>query len=353
MQDIRHYINVIDQLNEEVRWQKSLFDHLFVDDIKIYDFNPESGYNEEKRYPYLIQPNHKKFWTPVVPSMMERLEMTRRMAGCHVLGVDKLKQLIAIQGRRQKQISVFTSDVEGFISASGIWGGGGLVAILTGDVSVGAAADIMSVVDKGGRRLIDLGPEPDFQGEFPYDIYDERPYNLLWNALVDMRTPIIAELKSTGVEPPVPPDIRRNTLGSRMLVDTDSFTGEQKARAIKQYIDGVERVIAQHKPVFQEMFFQHVERQSTAWEDLVEDYDELVMGNFRIEKLYVISEYIDADDGERDGWPHDYFPEEGVFCSEPRRQCIALDFPVEFTTEHDLRDRLEREMVNRNHRRAQ
>jgi len=352
MQDLRHYINVIDQLNEEVRWQKSLFDHLFIDTIKIHEFNPDSGYNEQTEYPYLIQSNHKKFWTPVVPAMMDRLQMSRRMAGCHVLGVDKLKQLIAIQGRRQKQISVFTSDVEGYISASGIWGGGGLVAILTGDVNVGAAADIMSVVDKGGRRLIDLGPEPDFQGEFPFDIYDEQPYNLLWNALVDMRVPILAELKSTGKEPPVPDQIRRNTLGSRMLVDADSFTGEQKARAIKQYIDGVERVIEKHKQVFQEMFFQHVERQSTAWEDLIEDYDELVMGNFTIEKLYVISEHIDADDGEKPGWPGDYFPEDGVFCSQPRKQCIALDFPVEFTDEHDLRDRLEAEMIKRNHRRA-
>lgn len=350
MQDLRHFINVIDQINEEVRWQKSLFDHLFIDTIKIQDFNPDSGYNEVTEYPYLIQSNHKKFWTPVVPAMMDRLQMSKRMAGCHVLGVEKLKQLIAIQGRRQKQISVFTSDVEGYISTSGIWGGGGLVAILTGDVNVGAAADIMSVVDKGGRRLIDLGPEPDFQGEFPYDIYDERPYNLLWNALVDMRVPILAELKSTGQEPPVPDQIRRNTLGSRMLVDENSFTGEQKARAIKQYIDGVERVIEKHKQVFQEMFFQHVERQSTAWEDLIEDYDELVMGNFTIEKLYVISEHIDADDGEKPGWPHDYFPEEGVFCSQPRKQCVALDFPVEFIDERDLRDGLEAEMIKRNHR---
>ena len=353
MQDIRHYINVIDQLNEEVRWQKSLFDHLFVDDIKIYDFNPDTGRNEEKRYPYLIQPNHKKFWTPVVPAMMERLEMTKRMAGCHVLGVDKLKQLIQLEGKRSRQISVFTSDVEGYISASGIWGGGGLVAILTGDVSVGAPADIMSVVDRKGQRLIDLGPEPDFQGEFPYDVYDERPYNLLWNALVDMRTPILAELKSTGVEPEIPPDIRRNTLGSRMLVYANSFTGEQKASAIKQYIDGVERVISKHRDVFHEMFFAHVERQSTAWEDLTEDYDELVMGNFRIEKLYVIAEHIDADDGAKPGWPQDYFPEEGVFCSQPRRQCVALDFPVEFVDERDLRDSLEREMISRNHRSKQ
>ena len=353
MQDIRHYINVIDQLNEEVRWQKSLFDHLFVDDIKIYDFNPDTGRNEEKRYPYLIQPNHKKFWTPVVPAMMERLEMTKRMAGCHVLGVDKLKQLIQLEGKRSRQISVFTSDVEGYISASGIWGGGGLVAILTGDVSVGAPADIMSVVDRKGQRLIDLGPEPDFQGEFPYDVYDERPYNLLWNALVDMRTPILAELKSTGVEPEIPPDIRRNTLGSRMLVYANSFTGEQKASAIKQYIDGVERVISKHRDVFHEMFFAHVERQSTAWEDLTEDYDELVMGNFRIEKLYVIAEHIDADAGAKPGWPQDYFPEEGVFCSQPRRQCVALDFPVEFVDERDLRDSLEREMISRNHRSKQ
>lgn len=348
MQDLRHFIDVIDQLNEEVRWQKSLFDHLFIDTIKIYDFNPDTGRNEATEYPYLIQPNHKKFWTPVVPSMMERLEMSKRMAACHVLGVDKLRQLIQLQGVRSRQISVFTSDVEGFISASGIWGGGGIVAILSGDVSVGAPADIMSVVDKKGQRLIDLGPEPDFQGEFPFDIYDERPYNLLWNALVDMRTPIIAQLKSTGKEPPVPDDIRKNTLGSRMLVDKDSFTGDQKASAIKQYIDAVERVIAKHKPVFHDMFFQHVERQSTAWEDLVEDYDELVMGNFEIEKLYVIAEYVDADDGQKPGWPQDYFPEDGVFCAQPRKQCIALDFPVEFTDERDLRDKLESEMTTRN-----
>lgn len=353
MQDLRHFINVIDQINEEVRWQKSLFDHLFIDTIKIQDFNPDSGYNEVTEYPYLIQSNHKKFWTPVVPSMMERMQLHRRMAACHVLGIEKLTKLINLQGKRSRQISVFTSDVEGYISASGIWGGGGLVAILTGDVNVGAAADIMSVVDKKGQRLIDLGPEPDFQGEFPFDVYDEPAYNKLWNALVDMRVPILAELKSTGEEPPVPEQIRRNTLGSRMLVDDNSFTGEQKAKAIKQYIDSVEKVISKHRDVFHEMFFAHVERQSTAWEDLIEDYDELVMGNFTIEKLYVISEHIDADDGEKPGWPNDYFPEEGVFCSQPRRQCIALDFPVEFTDERNLRDRLEAEMVKRNHKGAQ
>ena len=75
-------------------------------------------------------------------------------------GTQNVDRLIKMQGKKGKQISVFTTDREGQL-ADGVWGGGGVVAILRGNAYASSTGDIMSVVDKQGRRVLDIGPSGD------------------------------------------------------------------------------------------------------------------------------------------------------------------------------------------------
>ena len=57
--EMRKYIDIVNQLNEEVKWTQSLFDHLFLDD--------------NGSTPSVLDPEAERFHIPIVPSMFKRL----------------------------------------------------------------------------------------------------------------------------------------------------------------------------------------------------------------------------------------------------------------------------------------
>lgn len=328
-------------INEAVQWQKSLFEHIFLDEFGTRDYGGKRDQDKIRYFPYLILPNHFKYYTPVVPSMLKRLDTVLEMNACHALGPERLPDLIKIQGRKSKQISVFTSDEYDTIASSGLHGGGGLVAIVRGDVSVGMPGDIMSMVDKKGGRIIDLGPTPDFSGDrIDRGFYDSREYERMYADLKEMRAKILNRLKKEGKEANLSDDIRKETFGERMVVDQNSFTGKQKQQAIKDYIDGVESVLKKHLDTFQKLFFSHVKTQGTDWTKVKLEYDELVMGNFKIQKLYMVPL----------SGVESYFPKKGKYCRDPKKneQCMEIDFPIEKVSLKELPARLEDEMKKSN-----
>lgn len=296
MNTLRNYINIVENLNEEIQWQGSLFNYLFT--------SFESG--EE-----LIDADSGVYYVPIVSSMMTRLQTTTNMRALHALGPENLINLINAQDKKSKQISAFTIDSEQSLSSSGVWAGAGLIALVQGDAHVGMAADMESRVDKKGMRLINIGPASDMSGNIDFDFYNSSDYNSMYSELTAMRAKILEQLNLEMQE-----------------TDTDEpqfLSGDIKARAIKSFIDGMEPIIAKHQKAFNYLFVSHMKNQSQGYEGYTDDYDEIVMGNFKIKKLFVVSgEYSNIDDEMYER----YFPQDGVFCRE-ENACINIDFPVE------------------------
>lgn len=295
MNTLRTYINIIENLNEEVRWQGSLFNYLFT--------SLESG--EE-----LIDADSGVYYAPIVSSMMTRLQTTTNMRALHALGPENLINLINAQNKKSKQISAFTIDSEQSLTSSGVWAGAGLVALVQGDAHVGMAADMESRVDKKGMRLINIGPASDMSGTIDFDFYDSPEYNDMYSDLLVVRSEILSSLQDYI---------------QQKGIELSNIPGDVKARAIKQLIDGIEPVIAKHQKTFDYLFVSHMKNQSQGYDGYTDDYDEIVIGNFKIKKLFVVSGEYSAINDEM---YQKYFPKDGVFCQEENR-CINIDFPVE------------------------
>ena len=80
------------------------------------------------------------------------------MYGAHVMGIKDIPKLMALQGKKGKQVSAFTTDEYGDLEG-GVWTEGGIIAIVKGTAMSSGQGDIMSKVDKQGRRVVDFGPQ--------------------------------------------------------------------------------------------------------------------------------------------------------------------------------------------------
>lgn len=283
-------------INEEVQWTKSLFDHLFTLEysqikneqlltraiLKAERTNPDAV-----RYSYLIPEGDRRYQLSLVPSMIERVVGSVVTYGIHASGVDNFEKLIKIQKKKATQISVYTTDEDGRL-AKGVWGGGGVYTILKGNVYAGASRDIMSIVDKQGRRLVDLGPDTELAHSYDYKGVMRSPeYKSMWEDLKNFRNSLTKKLLAVGKKT-IPPE-----LYIERAIDTKQVPPNVKRDFIKKYIDGTEKILKKHSKVFASMYINWAKKQSKSWNFVVDEYDELVMGNFEIVKVYVDVDYKD------------------------------------------------------------
>lgn len=259
--EMRKYIDIVNQLNEEVKWTQSLFDHLFLDD--------------NGSTPSVLDPNAERFHIPIVPSMFKRLEQTRTLTAWHVMGPENLDRLVKAQGKTNTQISTFTTDAAESLLSGGIWSGHGLVALVRGDAEIGMTADMQSKADKQGRRIINIGTDADFEGLHRLDWDMTAPnYQKFMKDAQKMRAPILQNI-SQNVDDP-------------SNVNPDAINGKLKAQSIKAFIDGLEPILKKHIKVFSKIFSAYVDKASKGMSKKNNpemDYDEIIMGNFKIQKV--------------------------------------------------------------------
>ena len=289
------FIEYYQALHEKVQWTRSLFDHLYTlpyNEVRDFFLKQEvmkarKTNPEVESYDYLIPDDDQRFQLPLVPSMIERVVGSVVTYGIHASSPRNLENLIAIQGKKSKQISVFTTDEEERMS-SGVWGGGGVYSVLKGNVYAGGSTDIMSIVDKQGRRLVDLGPDSEVAYSYDYeDVVKSKEYKNMWKDLQSLRNGLTKKLVALG----------RKSMGDQYYVnraiDTNSklVNGSIKRDYIKKYIDGTEKILMKHKEVFAKIYISWARKQSKSWTMVADTYDEMVMGNFQIVKVFVDNDY--------------------------------------------------------------
>lgn len=348
MQGFKEYCQ---SLHEEVQWTRSLFDHLYTlpynevrdfflkqEVIKARDTNPEV-----ESYNYLISDDDQRFQLPLVPSMIERVVGSVVTYGIHASSPKNLENLIPLQDKKSKQISVYTTDEEGRMS-SGVWGGGGVYSVLKGNVYAGGSTDIMSIVDKQGRRLVDLGPKSEVAYSYDYrDVVKSKEYKNMWQDLQSLRNGLTKKLVALG----------RKSMGNQyyvnLAIDTNSrlVNGAIKRDYIKKYIDGTEKILMKYKEVFAKIYISWARKQSKSWNMVADTYDELVMGNFQIVKVFVDTDYKDdfinhfakiklTDEDKHNRIVFGKYPE-GVEIPtwEDVQKKVGFKFPVEFIRSHE------------------
>jgi len=212
------------------------------------------------------------------------------------VGVSKLKKM---QGKK-KSISAFYNMQPSEFSY-GIRTEGGYVVEMDADVLVAAPDDIASAPDKTGRRWLTWDSIYDTMGGGSNIKKMEKDLEKL---LVDI-------IVKYADDPKPYPNVAKawSYLGKE-------HGGKTKSLIIKDYIDGVEKIMKKYSKPLRSIFTDYAKKRTL---DPDEDsgsrplWDELVVNNIKIKKIHVSSEYAEdfEDDDDIDGFPFQGWDDDG------------------------------------------
>ena len=213
---------------------------------------------------------------PISGPMFKRIwPDTIRTTVFHTTDLSGLKALKKIEGGK-KSISAFFSMMAKYME-SGIATVGGIVAEMDADVIVSARDDIMSEVDKGGRRWVELS-------WFENQTRDRSKFGKVENDLNGLIKQLV--LKHLG------PILGKEDV--KKLSEFDLWSnmkrhlkgdGRALSLVIKDYFDGVERIIKKNSEVMGNIFYGYAKSKrmtDNAW-------DEQIVNNIKVKKIHLIT----------------------------------------------------------------
>ena len=277
---------------EAVAWTQSLSTMLF--DL------PRDGLTDLK-IP-LSSPIFKRVWPNTIRSKV-----------FHLTDFDGVKKLKRLQGGK-KSISAFYN-MDDYIIQSGIKTEGGYVVELEGDVLAAAPDDISSQPDKTGRRWLTFSTimnpytagDPGLGGRSKLKRIEKDLENLLIDILVK---------NDLG---PYKKGLTTRELNRAWSYLGKSTGGKEKSVIIKDYIDGMEKIMKKYSKPLGALLTDYTKKRTL---DPDEDsgekamWDELVVNNFKIQKIHVGPEFAPdfEDQDDIDGFPFELYdtPEDMV-----------------------------------------
>ena len=231
----------------------------------------------------------------------------------HLTDYDGLGKLKKMQGKK-KSISAFYN-MDDYIIQSGIKTEGGYVVELEGDVLAAAPDDISSQPDKTGRRWLTFSTimnpytagDPGLGGRSKLKNIEKDLENLLIDILVK---------NDLG---PYKKGLTTRELNKAWSWLGKSTGGKEKSIIIKDYIDGMEKIMKKYSKPLGALLTDYTKKRtldpdSDSGEKAM--WDELVVNNFKIQKIHVGPEFAPdfEDEDDIDGFPFELYdtPEDMV-----------------------------------------
>jgi len=276
---------------EDVAWTQSLSTMLF--DL------PRAGFKDLK-IP-LSSAIFKRVWPETIRSKV-----------FHLTDFDGLGKLKRLQGGK-KSISAFYN-IDDYIISDGIKTEGGYVVELEGDVLAASPDDVSSQPDKSGRRWITFSSlmnpstaaDPGLGGKAK-----------LKGIETDLQNLLVEILKKNGED--VDDGSRDNIIGLQWSGLGKKHGGKTKSIIIKDYIDGMEKIMKKYSKPLGALLTDYTKKRtldpdSDSGEKAM--WDELVVNNFKIQKIHVGPEFAPdfEDEDDIDGFPFELYdtPEDMV-----------------------------------------
>jgi len=223
---------------------------------------------------------------PISGPMFKRIwPDTIRTTVFHATDAENIYDLKKLEGKK-KSISAFFSMMARQME-SGIASGGGVVAELEADVLVSARDDIMSQVDKAGRRWVEVSWfENALSWGTPagFNNVERGLDDLIRNLVLKHLEPIIGNRARTEHEFVLWGNMKRELKDSKKL-----------SLVIKDYFDGVEKIIKDNKEVMGSIFYGYAKSKrmtDNAW-------DEQVVNNIEITKIHYLPKDEEVEDEEQ------------------------------------------------------
>ena len=248
---------------------------------------------------------------PLSPAIFKRIwPESIRSKAFHVTDFDGVHKLKRLQGGK-KSISAFYN-IDDYILQGGIKTEGGYVVELEGDVLAAAPDDISSQPDKTGRRWITFSSlmnpstasDPGLGGGSKLKRIEKDLENLLIDILVK---------NDLG---PYKKGLTTRELNRAWSYLGKSTGGKVKSVIIKDYIDGMEKIMKKYSKPLKSVFTDYTKKRTL---DPDEDsgekamWDELVVNKFKIQKIHVGPEFSPdfEDQDDIDGFPFELYDDVG------------------------------------------
>ena len=205
---------------------------------------------------------------PMSGPMLKRIwPDTIRATVFHVLSAEDIYELKKLEGGK-KTISAFFSMMSRYME-KGIAGGGGVVAELEADILVSAKDDIMSKVDKKGRRWVALDWFANAVRTGPKFGMVEKEFSKLKENLVRK----YVDRDQIGDWREVWKEMKHYLKGD----------GKKLSLVIKNYFDGVEKILKKNKEVLGNIFYGYAKSKrmtDNAW-------DEQIVNNIKVKTIHI------------------------------------------------------------------
>ena len=247
---------------------------------------------------------------PLSPAIFKRVwPKSVRSKAFHLtdlIGVQRLKKM---QGKK-KSVSAFYNMTD-YMIQSGIRTEGGYVVELEGDVLAAAPDDISSQPDKTGRRWLTFSTlmnktnasDPGLGGATKLKKMESDLQNLL-----------VKILGKNGKGPYRPGDT--NVIAKAWSYLGKSVGGKEKSIIIKDYIDGMEKIMKKYSKPLKSVFTDYTKTRMLDPDPDSGDtamWDELVVNNFKIQMIHVSPEFSPdfEDEEDIDGFPFKMYDDTG------------------------------------------
>jgi len=243
---------------------------------------------------------------PLSPAIMRRIwPKPVRTTVFHLTDYNGLGKLKKMQGGKRSVSAFF--NIEPIVIETGIKSEGGYVIEMDADVLVASQDDISSQPDKTGRRWVTVSslmnkptdPDPGLGGGAKLKKMESDIYEMMINIIVDHSdiTPL--------------PNLNKawNYLGK-------STGGKEKSLIIKDYIDGMEKIMKKHSKVLGSLLTDYTKKRVQEPDPDSGDrpmWDELVVNNFKIKKVHIGQEFGEdfQDDDDIEGFPFELYTDNG------------------------------------------
>ena len=256
----------------------------------------------------------KDLKVPLSPAIFKRVwPESIRSKVFHLTDYDGLGKLKKMQGKK-KSISAFYN-MDSYIISDGIKTEGGYVVELEGDILAAAPDDISSQPDKTGRRWLTLSTLMNSSTASDPGLSGKTKLKGMEKDLKELLKEIIKKYaKEDTTRTHQNPAFAWSKLGG--WKGEYKNDGKGKSLIIKDYIDGMEKIMKKYSKALGALLTDYTKKRI---QDPDPDsgekamWDELVVNNFKIQKIHVGPEFADdfRDDDDVEGFPFEVYDDAG------------------------------------------
>ena len=253
-------------------------------------------------------------WIPISSSMFQRVfPKIVRARIFHVTSANKFEQLYKIQNSKSSIAGFQQMNARGI--RGGIASGGGVCVELEGNALLGSANDLGSIPVVDGRRFVGY--------DFFFDSFN-KPY-------IPGMSGDLKKLIKTLIDKYADPKINKRR-SSPYFTDYEVFksikathtfykgeggqvakdAGKKLFNCIKDYFDGIESILSKYQKQVQEVLTGYLRRRNTN-----RDWDEIIVDDFNILKVFIIKDHEETHIFKRDQLDHEAFKKELQFTRLP------------------------------------